>query len=557
MNDLFDAEPAGSPLAAGVIMDELAALGVTDIVCCPGSRSAPLAYAAAALEADGRARLHMRLDERGAGFTALGIAKATGRAVVVITTSGTAAANLAPAMAEARHARVPLIALTADRPSTLVGTRANQTADQVGLFGPVPLLSARVSAADAAPGAWRALVRRCVVTAEGRLTCRPGPVHVNAELSPPLVGEPGPVPPGSVFRAEPVDPGRAVRLDPGPRTVIVAGDMGGEAGRMWAEEAARAQVPLLAEPSSNARRGPAAIAGYRYLLPAASGQIERVVVAGHPTLSRPVTALLSRGDIQIVAVDPAGEWPDPGWAVNQVVPQAQLGLSDPDWLRTWQAADRHLRAAIDAEPVWSGEALAAAVWGSLGDQDALVLAASNPVRDADLAPVTPRPPVVFANRGLAGIDGTIATAAGVAIGRGRGVVALVGDLAFLHDVSSLAVPALEADVPLTVVVADDRGGSLFASLEYGAPRSQIGDLADQFERLFALPMGAEVPRVAAGFGLTVTSVADQAGLKRALAQTQRGIRVVHVPLDRADRARRDRELAAWGRSAVREVFLRK
>ena len=148
--------PVASSLLAAVVLDELAALGVTDVVCCPGSRSAPLAYAAAGLEAAGRCRLHMRLDERAAGFFALGIAKATGRAVVVITTSGTAVANLAPSLAEARYARVPLVALTADRPATLVGTGANQTADQAGIFGTIPLLAARLSAMDLAPPAWRA-----------------------------------------------------------------------------------------------------------------------------------------------------------------------------------------------------------------------------------------------------------------------------------------------------------------------------------------------------------------------------------------------------------------
>ncbi len=436
--DLFSAHPAPSVLAAAVVLDEIAAVGVTDLVCCPGSRSAPLAYAAAALEAAGRIRLHMRLDERGAGFFALGLAKSTGRAVAVVVTSGTAVANLAPALAEARFAQVPLVALTADRPATLVGTGANQTADQVGILGALPLSVVRLSAMDLAPAAWRSAIRRAVVEAEGRLTRRPGPVQVNIELTPPLVGEPGQVPAGTPFRVDPVAPGRPIPLDPGPKTVIVAGDMSPAAGRWWAQAADRAQVPLLAEPSSNARRGGAAIAGYRYLLPSFAAAIERVVVAGHPTLSRPVTALLSRTDLEIVVVDASGQWPDPGWSASTVAPAVTLGVGDPGWLAQWSAADRRLRERIDQLPAWSGPGLAAALLALLTDDDALVLGASNPIRDADLAPIRTLTPEVYSNRGLAGIDGTVATAWGIAAGGSRPVVALVGDLTALHDISSLA-----------------------------------------------------------------------------------------------------------------------
>ena len=552
MDDLFSAPAAPSVLAGAVLVDELAALGVTDIVCCPGSRSAPLAYAAARLEAEGRVRLHMRLDERGAGYFALGIAKATLRAVAVITTSGTAVANLGPAMAEADHAHVPLIALTADRPATLVGTGANQTADQIGIFGASPLATIRVSAMDMAPEAWRAAVRRAVVAAEGRLTRRPGPVHVNVELTAPLVGDPGPIPPGVPFAVEEIAPGRAVRLDPGPRTVIVAGDMPPQLGRMWADQADRAQIPLLGEPSSNARRGSAAVAGYRYLLAGFSPMIERVVVAGHPTLSRQVASLLSRKDVEIIAVDASGSWPDPGWAVSRVVPAVSFSMGDPGWMGTWLAADRLFRARIDADPAWSGQALAAGVLARLGEDHALVLGASNPIRDADLAPVSPHPPQVYANRGLAGIDGTIATAWGIAEGRGAPVVALLGDLTALHDISSLARPVAEPEPDLTLVVADDHGGSIFSTMEYGAGKAQIGELADWFERLFAVPMDVDLAHVARGFGVPVTSVGDCTGLGRALA-TGSGVRMVRASLERDSRPVQEKRLSAWGREAVREA----
>lgn len=554
MDDLLHTTPAPSVQAGAVLLDEIAALGVTDIVCCPGSRSAPLAYAAARLEAEGRIRLHVRLDERGAGYFGLGIAKATSRAVAVITTSGTAVSNLAPAMAEARYAHVPLIALTADRPSTLIGTGANQTADQVGVFGTVPLMVTRVSACDLAPEAWRAAIRRSVVTAEGRITRCPGPVQVNVELPVPLVGDPGPIPPGVPFRADRIGPARPVRLDPGPKTVIVAGDMSPEQGQWWASQADRIQIPLLAEPSSNARSGSAAVSAYRYLLPGFSSGIERVIVAGRPTLSRCVTSLLSRKDIEIIAVDESGQWPDPGWAVSAVVPGVVMGMGDTWWMSTWTAADRALRARIDAGSVWSGETIAATVLKSMGGDGCLVLGASNPIRDADLAPIQAHGPRVFSNRGLAGIDGTIATACGVATGLHQPVVALVGDLTALHDISSLARPMLDQQADLTLVIADDHGGSIFSTLEYGASKAQIGEFADWFERLFAVPMTADLAKVAEGFGAEVTTVANGQELAAAMIGTHQGARVIVAEVGRSSRGDREKRLVAWGREAAREAL---
>jgi len=546
-----------SPLAGAIILDELAALGITDVVCCPGSRSAPLAYAAAHLEAENRIRLHIRLDERSAGFFALGIAKATRRAVPIITTSGTAVANLAPALAESRHAHVPLIALTADRPSNLVGTGANQTTDQLGIFGTMPLQVARIQSSDQSPQAWRAAVRRAVITAEGRISLRPGPVQINVELAEPLMGAPTLLPARTPFHVNPARTAERVTIDPGAGTVIVAGDMPPDQGRWWAAEASQAHIPLLAEPSSNARSGSAAICGYRHLLPGFSASIQRVIVTGHPTLSRPVTALLSRRDIEIIAVDASGEWPDPGWAVSRVVPAVTLGAGDTSWMNSWTTADRIFQARMDATSHWSGETIAATVMAALSSTDTLVLGSSNPIRDADLAPISSHPPQVYANRGLAGIDGTIATALGIATGLGQRVTALVGDLTALHDISALARPHLETTIDLTIVVADDHGGSLFATLEYGAPRSQIGDLADFFERLFGVPMDVDLAQVSRGFGATVTPVDSLPTLKSALNSLRPGVHLIHASVERQTRTDQEKNLAKWGREAVHEAMRRR
>jgi 2-succinyl-5-enolpyruvyl-6-hydroxy-3-cyclohexene-1-carboxylate synthase len=628
MTDLLSQSPNLALLAGAVVVDELAALGVTDVVACPGSRSAPLVYAAYAAEQAGQLRLWMRVDERSAAYFALGLAKATGRAVAVVTTSGTAVANLAPALLEARHAHVPLLAVTADRPATLVGTGANQTTDQVGLLAAVVQRVFRLASADAAPQAWRSAIRRAVVTAEGRLSRTPGPVHVNVELTPPLVGDPGPLPPGTPFQADPVGEARSVALDSGPRTVVVAGDLPVDQGRRWADQAARAGVPLLAEPSSNARCGPSAVRYYRLLLPHLAKGIERVVVVGHPTLSRSVTALLGRRDIEIVAVAPTADWSDPGWAVSRVVPALSLPVGDPAWLVRWQRADRALADAIDradaelaapilapqrsdartssrtverpdgtgralpgaaerfdgvvrtpsrtverpdgtsrtlsrtaersdggvapagADQPLTGPRLAAAVNASLGPDAALVLGSSQLIRDADLAPIAAQPPSTYANRGLAGIDGTIATALGVAVGTQRPTTALIGDLTALHDIGALAQPTLERPIDLRLVIADDGGGGIFATLEYGAPAAEIGELAAAFERCFAVPPGVDLLALARAFGGRAERVATLGELTRALAGPATGRHVIVATLDRTDRRTEAARLARLARQVT-------
>ncbi|MDR1449372.1 MAG: 2-succinyl-5-enolpyruvyl-6-hydroxy-3-cyclohexene-1-carboxylic-acid synthase [Propionibacteriaceae bacterium] len=555
MSDLLSQAPSLARLAASVVIDELAALGVTEIVVCPGSRSAPLAYAAFAAEQAGRLRLWMRLDERAAGFFALGLAKDSGRAAAVVTTSGTAVANLIPALLEARHAHVPLLALTADRPATLWGTGANQTTDQIGLLGSVARQSLRIASADAAPEAWRSCLRRAVVAAEGRLSRTPGPVHLNIELTPPLTGQPGPLSAGTPFATEAASLGRAVALNPGPRTVVVAGDLPPEVGRRLAEQAARAGLPLLAEPSSNARRGPAAIRYYRLLLPHLAKGLERVLVFGHPTLSRPVQGLLGRRDLEIVAVAPTADWIDPGWAVSRVVPALVLPVGDPAWLARWQRADRELAQAIPAagpgDAPLTGPALAAAVGAALGPADVLLLGASQPVRDADLCPVAAEPPSTYANRGLAGIDGTIATALGLAASSGRAVTALLGDLTALHDIGSLVPLALERPVDCRLVIADDNGGSIFATLEYGAPAAELGEPAEAFERCFALPHGVDLAAVARAFGCPAEQVSTAGELARALAAPWRGLSVIVAKLSRFDRREQEARLARSARRAAR------
>ncbi|MBO0899572.1 2-succinyl-5-enolpyruvyl-6-hydroxy-3-cyclohexene-1-carboxylic-acid synthase [Cellulomonas sp. zg-ZUI22] len=608
------AVPAPAVAAARVLVQALAALGVRDVVLAPGSRSAPLAYALAdaARPDDERPagapalRLHVRIDERDAGFLALGLSKASAhtgdrgpvpaRAVAVVTTSGTAVANLHPAVLEAHHAGLPLVVLTADRPHELRGTGANQTTEQVGIFGAAVRLAVDVPAPVGRPGEDRDLrrtVSRAVAAATGARTQDPGPVHLDLAFRDPLVpgDEPWPAPSDAglthvAARALPAEPaglltgavpvvvdvldepgdGRSSRRARGPvPTVVVAGDGAGPAAARLAEANG---WPLLAEPSSGARQGPTAIGAYRLLLAdeRLGGRTGRVVVLGRPTLSRPVQALLARPDVDVLVVAPRGaDWPDAARNASQVlldVParmrQGRVG-APAGWLDAWRTADAAaqdvLAGALDAPedgrrsrsgPRVSGWALARAVARASAPDDVLVVGSSSPVRDLDLVARWDLAPLVLANRGLAGIDGTVATATGVALALPRRRVrAYLGDLTFLHDVGGLLRGPAEPAVDLQIVVANDDGGSVFTTLEHGAP-----ERADVFERVFATPHGVDVAALCAAYGVRHTRVVDSEGLLPALAAPGTGTSVVEVRVDRTHRRGLSERLAAEVAAAV-------
>lgn len=511
-----------SPQLGAVIAASLAAAGVRQVVICPGSRSTAIAVAMAGLAARDELVLHTRTDERVAGFLALGLARCCGAAAVVVT-SGTALGNLLPAVMEAKAAGVPLLVITADRPATLVGSGANQTTEQIGLFGRQVVDEVHLASTDAAPAAWAAGLGRVLVAALGQRTRNPGPVHINAAFTEPFLADVEDqvevVTPLQVSQSRPAEP---VALPTGPRTVVLAGDASAAVGRRAQELAVTAGLPLLAEPSSNARYGPNAIAGYRLLLDADLGQrIERVLVFGHPTLSRPVSRLLARADVEVVAITDRAGWPDPGARVHQVCDDVILAQSDRTWLGDWLAADAALARRASAAAALTGPQLAAEVLA--GVRGNLVLGSSNPIRDADLAPIAAAPPLCWANRGLSGIDGIISTAIGIALGSGQPTTVLLGDLGFLHDIGALHVPAGQPVPDLRVIVADDDGGGIFRTLEVAG--------SHWFEPLFAMPHGRDLTTTAAGFGWPTRNCQSLTELQAVLAQPISGIEVVIVPID--------------------------
>jgi 2-succinyl-5-enolpyruvyl-6-hydroxy-3-cyclohexene-1-carboxylate synthase len=561
-----------------VFADELARCGVREVVIAPGSRSTPLAMSFYELERAGRVRLHVRIDERSASFTALGLAKASGRPVAVLCTSGTAAANFHPAVIEADESAVPLLVLTADRPPELRGTGASQTIDQVKLYGGAVRWYAETGVPEKAPGLaayWRSLACQAWTHAAGALGTSPGPVHVNLPFRDPLVpdvpgddagwpdsldGRPGGAAwtrAGGPVTAEPLD------LPWAERGIVVCGDGVHDAAPL-VELAGRAGWPVLAEPSSGARRGPNALTGYQYLLAApefmAAHRPSVIVSAGRPGLSRPQSALVGLARSggaparHVVVAQGPGRWADPQRAATDVAAAIRLtGVPDSPpggWLGDWRRADSAAVLAAGAaleqrdsltEPLLARELLAAL------PENALLWAGNSlSVRDIDLV-MAPRADIrVLASRGASGIDGTASTAVGAALAHaaahpGAQAFALIGDLAFLHDAAGLAIGPAEPRPDLCLVVVNNDGGGIFETLEQAA-------FDGVFERLFGTPHGASVEHLAAAFGVPYTLVEQPGELAKAVSGT--GLRVVEARTGRAANAALRARMRAAGVRAV-------
>lgn len=544
-------QPAAS--FARELVAALAVHGVEDFVLCPGSRSGPVAHAvvAAASGADGapRVTLHVRVDERSAAFLALGIARGlaavgTPRPVAMVTTSGTAVGNLMPAIMEAHHAGVPLIFITADRPRELRGVGANQTTDQVGIFGTFVRWSADIAApADAEPpGRATRLAARAAALAAGDASSEeaqaaPGPVHLNVEFREPLGPDGGAWP--ETPRVEPLFSGAIhvgaasdVMGEPLPdvaRGVVVAGDGAGDAARIVAEAHG---WPLFAEPTSGARTGDACVAGYVHALGTPEGralaaEVELVVVIGRPTLTRGVQELIAATPTLVVAAHGARWREAPAHAAQVLprVPRAWLDRPEPTpdqgWLNNW------LKVASGVTPgtEWNARSVAEQWLGALGPDSLAVIGSSGPIRAIDrVAPAWPvgRAPQLLANRGLSGIDGTVATAVGVALGARRPVEALMGDVTFLHDVGGLLVGPLEERPDVRIVVINDGGGTIFSSLEHSvAP-------AEHVQRVFTTPHGVALAPLCAAYGAGYSLASSVAELAVALRRVPRGVEVVEA-----------------------------
>ncbi|WP_028934781.1 2-succinyl-5-enolpyruvyl-6-hydroxy-3-cyclohexene-1-carboxylic-acid synthase [Pseudonocardia spinosispora] len=542
-----------STAQAEVLVDELIRCGVTEAVLCPGSRNAPLSFALRRADSSGRIRLHVRIDERTAGFLALGLALRSGWPVPVVCTSGTAAANLHPAVLEASYAGVPLIALTADRPPELVGTGANQTIVQNGLYADAPRLSVALGVARRAVGqqaAWRTAVARAVGVALGRAGDTPGPVHLNVPFAEPLVPEVGP---GAGDWPEPLAGRRGgmpwtvyppsnhstdpLPLDPAAPTLVIGGSVPtGSTPRLPPGAGFGAGAPVIAEPGSPL--WPYALRTGPWLL--GSVQADRlrptqVLLHGRPTLHRSVSALLNDDRVAVYAVsgtvDAAGAGLPPSVRAVGMPPPLR---PPPEWTGRWAGADLHASTALDkalVEPSTPlGIRLAAALVDALPDGALLTLGSSNPVRDVSLAARPRTGLTVFASRGVAGIDGSVSTVTGAALahaadGGGPGY-ALLGDLTALHDMTGLLLGPDEPRPDLAIVVLNDFGGGIFSLLEQGGPEH-----AASFERVFGTPHGVWLEGLCAGLGVGYRKVRELSELPDALVP-EPGVRVIELQTTR-------------------------
>jgi 2-succinyl-5-enolpyruvyl-6-hydroxy-3-cyclohexene-1-carboxylate synthase len=564
-----------------VFCDELARCGLREVVIAPGSRSTPLAMAFSDLEQQGRVRLHVRIDERSASFTALGLAKMSRRPVAVLCTSGTAAANFHPAVVEADESGLPLLVLTADRPPELRSTGANQVIDQMKLYGSAVRWFCEAGVPERRPGMnayWRSLACRAWALASGSAGSLAGPVHLNLPfrepLTPelpgsageqdwpePLEGRPDDSPwtrfsgsggPGDTGGGQPPVEGVPGDIPPVERGVLVCGN--GDQDMALAELAEQAGWPVLAEPSSGARHGPNALSAYQYLLATpefvAAHRPDVLVSAGRPGLSRAQLAFLGgpAGRHVVIGQGP-GRWADPQRAATDVAERIRLGgapAGTTAWLAEWRRADDAARRAVDrlldqddrlTEPRLARDLVQGLPEGSL-----LWAGSSMPVRDLDCHGAPRADLRILASRGASGIDGTVSAAIGAALAYGGPAFALIGDLALLHDAPGLALGPDEPRPDLCLIVVNNDGGGIFSTLEQAA-------FGRSFERLFGTPHGAGLDHLAAAFGLPYQRLEQPEDLGKALPGA--GLRIVEAQTDRAAGAALRDRLREAAAAAVR------
>ncbi|OBF04751.1 2-succinyl-5-enolpyruvyl-6-hydroxy-3-cyclohexene-1-carboxylic-acid synthase [Mycobacterium sp. ACS4054] len=525
-----------STTQARVVVDELIRGGVRDVVLCPGSRNAPLAFALQDADRSGRIRLHVRIDERTAGYLAIGLAIAAGAPVCVAMTSGTAVANLGPAVVEANYARVPLIVLSANRPYEMLGTGANQTMEQLGYFGTQVRAAISLGLAEDAPermdglnATWRSATCRVLAAATGSRTANAGPVQFDIPLREPLVPDPEPrgatFPPGRPdgrpwTYTPPVTFDQPLDIDLSPDTVVIAGHGAGTHPNL-------AELPTVAEPTAPAPANPLHPLALPLLRP------KQVIMLGRPTLHRPVSALLADPQVPVYALTTGPRWPDVSGNSQATGTRAVTsGTPNPAWLRRCAEVNRHaieaVRGQLEAHPLTTGLHVAAAVADALRPGDQLVLGASNPVRDAALVGLDTHGIRVRSNRGVAGIDGTVSTAIGAALAYEGRTVALIGDLTFVHDSSGLLIgPTEPTPRQLTIVVSNDNGGGIFELLEQGDPR-----FSDVSSRIFGTPHDVDVGALCRAYHVESRQIeAEQ--LSAALDEPSTGMRVLEVKADRS------------------------
>ena len=487
------------------IVHQLIELGVQDFVLSPGSRNAPLSIALYQAEKKGLINLHVRIDERGAAFFALGISKATGKYVPVICTSGTAVANYLPAVLEAFHSDVNLLLLTADRPERLRRTGSNQTTLQAGIFGEFVHSSIDTSSP---------------IDLTHHLD-HTGPVHINLQFDEPLLESDNSdwlagINPKKLSKTS--HPKGTFDCTTRKNVVIVGHDRAGIDVREIEEFAAAIGAPILGEDplvfERSVSHAPIILSDERARNALAP---ELVVVIGRTTLSRSVNAYVS-GAAHVMVIDPRMEKIDRARTATekhfQIPRLAKKRERDESWFELWAKYESLASQAVSELPEWSEGRALATIASEIQQDTALFISSSRPIRDLESF-AQPRGGVVtYANRGLAGIDGNISTAMGIATFHEE-TYAVIGDLAFLHDLSALAQPTQD---PLTLIVIDNDGGGIFSTL----PQRGV----EGFEKIFGTPHGQDLAKLVGGFGISHESVASVRELQIAMRRVHPGLHVI-------------------------------
>ena len=491
---------------ARVIVRQLIEAGITDAVISPGSRNAPLSLAMYAAAEKGFLKLHIRIDERSAAYFALGLAKASARPVSIVCTSGTAVANYHPAVLEAHHSNVPLLVLTADRPAILRRTGANQTTEQARIFGNAVRYFADISGG--------------VFPLELPLdSLHRGPVHLNLQFEEPLLPDedsswlteikiaPKVKPTGKLAGTLKVNTARGV--------LVIGHDRGGLTVAEALKIAHDLEWPVIAEDPLSF---PEAISHAALFLasPAIRKNLtpESVVIIGRTTLSRPINALIASAKTQIV-IDPRMATVDTYRVADQrfiATPLVQSRAADPEWHEQWRKLGQRTAKLVSEISNWSESALARELASQL--TGAVFISSSRPIRDLESF-ATPRTGIeTFANRGLAGIDGNISTALGIATAR-QSATAIIGDLAFLHDLTGLIG---HSSANLRIIAINNDGGGIFSTL----PQANVTG----FETVFGTPHGLDLEKIAAGLGISTKTISSFAELKSELAKPNSGVSVL-------------------------------
>jgi 2-succinyl-5-enolpyruvyl-6-hydroxy-3-cyclohexene-1-carboxylate synthase len=493
---------------ARVIVRQIIEAGITDAVISPGSRNAPLSLALVTAQDLGLIKLHIRIDERTAAFYALGLAKATNRPVPVICTSGTAVANYHPAVLEASHSNIPLFVITADRPAELRRTGANQTTEQARIFGKAVRYFSDVSGA--------------VYPLELPLNAlNTGPVHLNLQFEEPLVGDADTTwlndikvnPPRKFDRKK-----AGTLASKSTRGLLVIGhDRGGLSESDVAKFADQLDWPIISEdpltfPGANAHASlfltSTTIA--KDLAP------DTVIVIGRTTLSRSINALIKLARATFV-IDPRIATVDSDRMAEKKfteIPEIYTATADPEWLAKWAKYSERTAKVVNEISTWSEPLIAREISENLPDGAALFISSSRPIRDIEAFGAARSGVKTFANRGLAGIDGNISTALGIATAHTR-TFAVLGDLAFLHDITGLIY---REDINLRIFVINNDGGGIFSTLP------QRG--TNGFEQVFGTPHGLDPAAIAQAMGVGAKRISTVDQLRDEIKKPVTGLSVV-------------------------------